>query len=183
MKKLQFLLLDAGPIIKLFSLGIWDRFIKHWDVTISRIIAEDQALYTEDGEKHIDLKPYKEQNLVTILDVDIPIVKKFEDKFDPLYKPDIHDGEKETLAFLHESSQEWLVCSADHAVFKILGLLGKGNQGISLEEILTKIGLGSVVEWRKITPRDKHNWPYTKKFREKWTQKGQIDFVQGQGLM
>lgn len=29
MKKFRFLLLDAGPIIKLFSLGIWDDFIKH----------------------------------------------------------------------------------------------------------------------------------------------------------
>jgi hypothetical protein len=59
MKKFRFLLLDAGPIIKLFSLGIWEEFLKHCDVTISRIIAEDQALYTEDGCQHINLNPYE----------------------------------------------------------------------------------------------------------------------------
>jgi len=183
MKRFPFLLLDAGPIIKLFSLGIWDEFIKSCDVTISRIIAEDQALYTEDGEKSIDLKPYEEKNLIKILDTNISIVKRFVDKFDPLYKPDIHDGEKETLAFLYESSENWLVCSADHVVFKILGLFGKGDQGISLEEVLTKIGLGSIVKWQKVTPQDKHNWPYTKKFHEKYTHLGQVDFIQGKGLL
>lgn len=28
MKKFQFLLLDAGPIKKLFELGLWDKFIE-----------------------------------------------------------------------------------------------------------------------------------------------------------
>ena len=69
MKKIQFLLLDAGPIIKLFSLGIWDDFIKHCDVRISRIIADDQALYADDGTKQINLKPYEEQDLISIIDV------------------------------------------------------------------------------------------------------------------
>jgi hypothetical protein len=53
MKKFRFLLLDAGPIIKLFSLGIWDDFTKHCDVSISRIIANNEALYTEDRTKQI----------------------------------------------------------------------------------------------------------------------------------
>ena len=42
MKKYQFLLLDAGPIIKLFELGIWGVFIKRCDVTVSQTVA-DQA--------------------------------------------------------------------------------------------------------------------------------------------
>ena len=41
MKKFQFLLLDAGPIIKLFELGIWDDFIKRCDVTISQTVANE----------------------------------------------------------------------------------------------------------------------------------------------
>jgi len=62
MKKFPFLLLDAGPIIKLFSLGIWDNFIKYCNVTVSRTIADQETLYTEDGEKQIDLRPYEEPN-------------------------------------------------------------------------------------------------------------------------
>lgn len=171
MKKFQFLLLDAGPIIKLFSLSIWDDFIKHCDVTISRIIAEDQALYTEDGTKRIDLKPYEEQDLIRIIDVKPPLVKAFHDKFNLRYKADIHDGEKETLAFLYDSSENWLVCSADKAVFKVLGLLGRAEQGIFLAEVLEEIGLSGELQWQ-----------YTKKFREKYTRMGQIDSIQEKGL-
>ena len=36
MKKFKFLLLDAGPIIKLFELGIWDEFISRCDITVTR---------------------------------------------------------------------------------------------------------------------------------------------------
>ena len=172
MKKFQFLLLDAGPIIKLFSLGIWDDFIKCCNVRISRIIADDQALYTEDGKKHIDLNPYEEQELIKVIDVKPSVVKTFYDKFDLLYQADIHDGEKETLAFLYDSSENWLVCSSDGAVFRVLGLLQRGEQGISLEEILKKIGLS-----RELEPR------YTKKFRERHTFMGQIDSIQNKGLI
>ena len=182
MKKFQFLLLDAGPIIKLFSLGIWDDFISNCDISMSRIIAEDQVLYTEDGQKKLDLNPYKEQDLIKVIDVEPSVVKTFYDKFDLLYQADVHDGEKETLAFLDNSSDNWLVCSSDHVVFKVLGRLNKADQCISLEEILKTIGLGQVSNWKNITSRDKE-WKYTKKFKEKWTQRGQIDFIQDQGVL
>jgi hypothetical protein len=170
MRKFQFLLLDAGPIIKLFSLGIWDEFLKHCDVTISRIIAEDQALYTEDGCQHINLNPYEKQ--IKFLDIEPDIAKRFHDKFDSLYKAIIHDGEKETLAFLCSASEAWQICASDGAVFRVLGLLGKGTQGISLEEVLIEIGLSRRLEWQ-----------FTKKFRERYTLVGQIDATQGQGLL
>jgi len=172
MKLFPFLLIDAGPIIKLFSLGIWDDFIKYCNVSISRIIADDQALYTEDGKKHIDLNPYEEQELIKIIDVKPSVVKTFYDEFDLLYQADIHPGEKETLAFLYNSSENWLVCAADGAVFRVLGFLSKAEQGISLEEVLEKIGLSRKLEWK-----------YTKKFREKYTRIGQIDSIQNKGLL
>jgi len=136
MEKFRFLLLDAGPIIKLFSLGIWDDFIKHCDISISRIIADNEALYTEDGTEQIDLKTYEEQGLIKILDVEIFTVKTFHEKIHHLCKVDIHHGEKELLAFMYSSSEDWLVCAVDGAVFRVLGIFGKSEQGISLEEIL-----------------------------------------------
>lgn len=62
--------------------------------------------------------------------------------------------------------------AADGAVFRVLGLLGKGEQGISLEEILKEVGLHKKVEWE-----------YTKKFREKHTRMGQQDSIQGHGIL
>ncbi|OHB73741.1 MAG: hypothetical protein A2Z25_00190 [Planctomycetes bacterium RBG_16_55_9] len=166
-------MLDAGPIIKLFSLDIWDKFIEHCSVTVSRTIAYHEALYTEDGTRQIDLKPYEERCLIKILDLEPSIVKSFHDTFDQLYKADIHPGEKETLAFLCNSSEKGLVCSGDKAVFRVIGLLGRVEQGISLEEILQKIGLSLPGQLER---------QYTKGFREKWTRIGQVDSLQGRGL-
>jgi hypothetical protein len=171
MKKFRFLLLDAGPIIKLFTLGIWDDFITSCDVSISRIIADNEALYTEDGTEQIDLRSYEEQDLINIFDVETSTVKTFHDKFDQVCKVDIHPGEEELLAFLCNSSEDWLVCASDGAVFRILGVLGRSEQGISLEEILKEIGLCKELEWQ-----------YTKKFRQRYTHFGQEDFIQDRGL-
>jgi hypothetical protein len=72
------------------------------------------------------------------------------------------------LAFSCTSKDDWLICAADKAVFGVLGFLGKGDGGISLEEVLQKIGMsGPNLEWE-----------YTKKFREKYTNLGQVDAVQ-----
>ena len=173
MKKFQFLLLDAGPIIKLFELGIWDIFITKCDVAISRIVAEEAQYASQECEDIcINLGSYEEKNLIKIVDVELSKVKAFLEKFDLQYKVIIHPGEKETLAFLYDSSENWLVCSSDGAVFRVLGLLQRGNQGISLEEVLEQIGLPRKLEWK-----------YTKKFRDKHTCMGQIDSIQDKGLL
>ena len=175
MKKFPFLLLDAGPIIKLFELDLWDVFIEKCDVTIARTVAEEEVVFAGEGheKKYIDfgLKPYEEKGLIKIIDVESSEVKAFYDKFNLWYKAIIDDGEKETLAFLFDSPEDWLVCSADHAVFSILGMFGKAEQGISLEEVLQKIGQSGSLEWK-----------YTKKFREKYSRIGKIDSIQDRGL-
>ena len=169
MKRYPFLLLDAGPIIKLFQLGIWDDFITKCDVTISSIVAEEaQYASREDYDVCINIESYREQGLVRIIDVDLSKVKTFHDQFDRLYRAIIHPGEKETLAFLLHASEDWMVCSSDGAVFRVLGLLGRAEQGISLEEVLIQIGLSRQLKWQ-----------YTKNFRERYTRMGQIDSIQG----
>jgi hypothetical protein len=72
MKKLPFLLLDAGPVIKLFELGIWDEFIKACDVTITRTVAENEVIFASKGDdkEYIDLIPYEEQGQIQIVDVE-----------------------------------------------------------------------------------------------------------------
>jgi hypothetical protein len=173
MKRLQFLLLDTGPIIKLFELGIWDEFITKCDVTISRIVAEQAQYASQEFEDIcINLGSYERKNLIKIVEVELSEVKAFHEKFDLQYKVIIHPGEKETLAFLYNSSENWLVCAADGAVFRVLGFLSNAEQGISLEEVLEKIGLSRKLEWK-----------YTKKFCEKYTRIGQIDSIQNKGLL
>lgn len=172
MKRFPFLLLDAGPIIKLFQLGIWDEFIARCDVTVSRIVAEEtQYAQREDEDICINLESYKDQGLIKIIDVELSQVKAFHQRLDPQYKTIIHAGEEETLTFLCNSSENWLVCAGDAAVFRVLGMLGRAERGISLEEILKQIGLS-----RELEPH------YSKRFRERWTRRGQADSIQDRGL-
>jgi hypothetical protein len=172
MKRFPFLLLDAGPIIKLFELGIWEQFISRCDVTVSRTVAEE-ARYTsrEFEDIRIELEPYAAQKRIVIADVELSSIRIFREKFNLANRAIIHAGELETLAFLHTSSESWRLCAADHAVFRVLGLLGKGEQGISLEEVLSEIGLGRKLEWQ-----------YSKRFREKYTRLGQLDSIQDKGF-
>ena len=172
MKRSPFLLLDTGPIIKLFELNLWDQFIDKCHVTVSRTVA-NQAKYAsqEFEDVRVDLQPYEDKGLIDIFDSEPSTVRVFCQQFSQLYKAIIHSGEKETLAFLCNSTGNWLVCSADAAVFRVLGLLRKAQQGISLEEVLKEIGLSqSTLEWK-----------YTKAFREKYTRMGQIDSIQDSG--
>jgi len=169
MKKSRFLLLDAGPIIKLFELDIWDEFIARCDVTICRTVAEEAKWASQEfADIRIDLE---HDERIRVIDVQLSVVKSFHSKFDLSYKTIIHDGEKETLALLYDSSDPWRVCSSDAAVYKTLGLLGKGDCGVSLEELLDQIGLRQSLEWK-----------YSEEFRRKHTSRGQADFIQGTGL-
>lgn len=181
MKKFQFLLLDAGPIIKLFQLGIWDEFIKRCDVTVSSTVAAEAKWASQEFEDiRIDLDVYE----IKIIEPEPSVASTFYTKLPNAYKDDVEvqDGEVQTLAFLCASSVNWFLCSADGAVFRILGLLGKAEQGISIEEILNQIGLPPCIRWDRITPKDE-DWKYTKKFREDYTKKGKMDFIQSEGLL
>ena len=175
MKKFQFLLLDAGPIIKLFELGIWETFLKAYDVVIARSVVE-QSIRKSGGDTSdfIDY-PFEEadqQGLLKIIDVEPREVKDFIDKFDLSSKYAVDAGEDETLAYWHVQAERPAVCSSDGAVFSILGYLGEGKSGLSLEEALEKMGRSEQLEWK-----------YTKEFREKYTRKGKVDFVQGKGIL
>ncbi len=167
-KKYQFLLLDAGPIIKLFELDIWNIFIQRCDVTVSKIVANEAKYVSQELQDiRIDLVPYEEKGLIQVIETELSVVKAFQDKLPQSNAYIVHDGEKETLAILANSSEDWKVCAADKAVFSVLGYLGKTEQGVSLEEVLSEIGLGRALEWQ-----------FSKRFREKYTKIGQIDSIQ-----
>jgi hypothetical protein len=174
MKKSRFLLLDAGPIIKLFELHIWEAFIKTYDVLIARSVVE-QIIYKGEGDI-LDFIDYQfeesdRQGLLKIVDVEPSKVKTFLDKFNLSDKYAVDAGEDETIAYWYYQTGRPSICSSDGAVFSILGYLGGGEHGISLEEALYKMGHSKSVEWK-----------YTKKFRQKFTHKGQIEATQSQDI-
>jgi len=176
MKKYQFLLLDAGPIIKLFELGFWKKFIKCYDVTIARTVV-DEVLHPGKSCSfdYIDY-PFEEaaeQGFITIVDMVPSTVQSFLKDSQVKDQYAIDPGEAEALAFLASTSEKFVLCSADGSVFRVLGFLGKGEQGASLEEILKNIGFS----------KNNLEWKYTKKFCEKYTRMGQVDSIQSKGFI
>jgi hypothetical protein len=170
MKKFQFLLLDTGPVLELLKLELWNKLTESCDVYMTPAIVDEVIkLNFEYTDQKVNLTSSSQLN-VTILDVELPLIKSFLGLFDSTYQGSIH-REGETLAFLWNKPEKWLLCSADSAVFRVLGLLGKAEQGISLEEILEQIGL-----------KQNLGWQYSRKFREKYTQMGQVDLIQNKGL-
>lgn len=178
MPKLKLLILDAGVVITLHQLGIWRPVVERCDLHVSRVVVEVESLFHRDSSDDqgeygqcIDIQSDVTSGAVSVFDVPIGDVERFRQAFDDSYAAGIHDGEAESLAYLFANPQrDWLISSGDAIVFKVLGNCGCGEQGISVDEILNRLGLTKQLEWQ-----------YTKQFREKYTKIGQQDRIQGRG--
>ncbi|MEZ6081248.1 MAG: hypothetical protein R3C56_37935 [Pirellulaceae bacterium] len=178
MPKLKLLILDAGVVITLHQLGIWRQVVERCDVHVSAVVAEVESLFHRDPGSdrdeygaEIDIQPDIAAGAVARFEMSLRDVERFRQSFDKPYADGIHDGEAESLAYLFANPQHnWLISSGDAIVFKVLGNCGRGEQGISLEEILGSLGLSKKLDWQ-----------FTKEFREKNTRIGQQDRIQGRG--
>ncbi len=173
MKKFSLLLLDANIVIELFRLGIWDKVVDLCDIHLARTVADREAHFflDEEGQRQdFDLTPYAQDGRIDVFDVAPSDLTAFLDSFDPVYFEKLDPGEAESLAFLLNSPPECLLCSADKIVFRVLGSLRRGEQGISLEEVLHQTGLA-----RDLRPH------FSRACRERWTNRGFQEGLQGIG--
>lgn len=168
----KLLILDANVVIYLHELHLWDRLLFRQEVYLAHTVVQEVKYYRTPGaDKIIRLSEETPQGRVNILEQTPTQLKQFFDRFDLRYREVLDDGEAESLAYLVHSQEEYLICSGDAIVFRILGLLGRSEQGVSLEEVLQNVGLGRAVEKQ-----------FTKQFREKHTKQGEQDRVQNRGL-
>jgi hypothetical protein len=156
-------------VIKAFELGLWQKLVERCEIWLAATVIQEAAFFTtEDGNPHsIDLRLDVQENRVAKFELTLSELSAFRSSFDPSYLEKLDDGETESLAFLINSSEQSLICSADKIVYRILGNLKRSQQGISLEEILQQVGLGILL------PRQ-----FTKSYRQEWTSKG---FQEGLG--
>lgn len=174
MPGLKLLILDATEVIHLHEMDIRAPLIEKCEVFLARTVVEKEVVYfRKNGEEvPINLDEDLAQKRVRVFDISIPGVKRFLDLFDPVYVSGLDPGETESLAFLTQSAEAFLISSGDAIVYRILGLLNRGDQGISLEEVLNKIGL------------QRANLPNTckKAFRERFSRDGRQYAIRGRGL-
>jgi hypothetical protein len=161
-KKFSLLLLDANVVIRLFELGIWDRVVEACDVHLARTVIDEADFYTDgSGQRHaIELQPYERDSRVTVHDALISQVGALIDRFGAHFLDRLHDGERESLAVL--------VSGLDTGV---LGALAVGGQGVSLEEVLQRIGLGRTLKRQ-----------FSKAFRVECTEQGFDEGIRGFGV-
>lgn len=174
MSNFKLLILDANVVIYLHEISVWNAFISKCEVHLPMTVVQEAAFHdNEDEERHyIDLSGDIAGGKIATFEVEINKIKSFLDQFDPHYMDQLDPGELEALAYLCDSTERFQISSADGIVFRVLGRLNRSDQGISLEEILTKVGL-----------QQSHlRHQFTQKFRESLTKAGQIDLVQGRGL-
>jgi hypothetical protein len=173
MPKLKLVMLDANVIIKLHEIGLWDKVVATIDIHLAQTVVDEAHFWTDAaGERQeIDLRPDTEAKRITVFAMDAVELASFLARFDPVYRPEIDPGEMESIAWMEKSKEEYVFSSADLAVYRVLGLLGRGDQGISLEELLQRIG-----NTKQLEPR------FSKVVREKFTKEGVQDQVRGRGL-
>ena len=173
MSRLKLLILDANVVIHLHEFGIWSKLITLCDVRLPGTVVAEADFYEVDGDrKYIDLEEDINLKRVQVFDVALAEIQRFCGQFDPLYIGGLDPGESEALAYLCQSNENFMISSGDAIVYRVLGRLNRSDQGISLEEILRKIGLQ-----QKQLP-----WSCSKAFRERYTKEGGIHAAQGTGL-
>lgn len=172
MKRSRCLLLDANIVIGLFELSLWDAVVDSCDLTLSEVVVDEADFYRDvRGDEHrIDLQPYIAAGRIEVRGITASELAAFKSRFDDLYIEKLDDGETESLAIC-ERDDEYEICSADAIVFKVLAVIDRSEQGISLEELLQRVGLGRSLEWK-----------FRRDFRLKQHQSGLRDRMAGIGL-
>jgi len=172
-KSESLLLLDANVIIHLFKLHIWETVIARRDVCLGGTVVSEAHFYkTDEGERiDFDFGTYVDAGQVRRFDVMVSEAQTFCAKFTPLFSDQIHPGELELLVRLSANPSEYHLCSSDAIVFRVLGALRIAERGISLEDVLSQIGLGRPLPYQ-----------FSREFRNRWTKKGFQEGLRGLGL-
>jgi hypothetical protein len=171
-KKFRLLLLDANVVIEISRHGLWDRMVAQCEIYLAQTVLDEAQFYEDDqGDKHyIDLASSISLKAITVFNLTPSQLDGFRSQFDPVYFEKLDPGESESLADLLEQSDKCQICSADKIVYRVLGCLNRPDQGISLDEVLSQIGVG-----RKLDKK------FTKAYREEWTTRGFQEGLAGIG--
>lgn len=169
--KSRLVLLDANIVIQLFTLKLWDAIVAHYDVVLAETVVDEADFYFDDDNAiKIDITTDIDAGRVSIESLSASDVARFCRRFGPMFQEKLDPGEAESLALLDASDQPVQICSADAIVYRVLGSLNRGEQGVSLEELLRHVGRTTHL------PRQ-----YTKAAREQWTKQGAVEGLMGFG--
>ncbi|MGV8083955.1 MAG: hypothetical protein AB2L09_10040 [Coriobacteriia bacterium] len=178
MAKPKCVLLDAGPVIALHSLGVWREFCQKYDVIVSETVADNEALWHSRDEvtgahSTIRLRDSEKAGLLTIEAASTNELLALAERFDDSFIGGLHEGEIEALALLAERDafSETVFCAGDGAAIQAAVMIGLDERSISLERLLESVGLSKTLEWQ-----------FTDRFYERHRRQGLDNRISGLGL-
>ncbi|MCD4748431.1 MAG: hypothetical protein K8R59_03565 [Thermoanaerobaculales bacterium] len=174
--KPRFCLLDAGPIIELHRLGVWDQMVERAELVIPSVVAGREVEFWDSGEgvgKPIDLSRFIESGAVEVMEADAQLLQDTLGLFDPTLVESVHLGELEALALLKtwQGENPPSFCTGDRLATVALCLLGFSELAVSLEAFLDQVGLSRKL--RRQFRRDAMN---------RWVEEGRHRVITGEGL-
>jgi len=174
--KPRLFLVDAGPVIALHQLGLWERFLHHAQVIVPAVVCSRETIFwpADEGAGHpIDLHRDAAGGLLRIVCADAAAVAAVLARFDPVMRERIDAGEAEALAILSAwEGNRPAFCTADGAAARAACLLGFSDNLISLEEALRGVGL----EQRRLASQ------FSEEKMNQWRNAGRQMRLRGEGL-
>jgi hypothetical protein len=173
MKPSRCLLFDANIVIALFQFRLWQEVVSRCELVLAETVVDEADFFVdENGVEHkIDLQPFIAAGRVKVVAVVASQIGAFRGRFDNLYVQRLDDGETESLVYCLDAGEPYQLCSSDGIVFRVLALLDRSEQGVSLQELLDSLGLSRALEYQ-----------YTKSFRDDQRARGFEDKLSGMGL-
>jgi len=147
--KSRLLLLDTVVIIEAFRIGIWKHLVQSYNVLVTNTVVSETLYYFDNKniKVQIDLEPFISRGTISCINITSSETEIFIRKMGPDYAERIHAGELELLTYLDKTEDTHLmICSADKIIFMTIGKLLKSSQGLSLSEVLTKVGIKRKLE-------------------------------------
>jgi len=142
-QKPKFVLIDTDIVLRTHILGIWTELKKACRICVPATVAEEAKYFR--GENRIggiDLRAEAEADEIEVLEATITELHAVTRDFSEAFVEALHAGELEGLALLCSGRYEELVfCTGDVCAMQAAGMLGVDRLLISLEALVTRLGL------------------------------------------
>lgn len=169
-------LLDANIVIEAHTLGIWAELKNRYELVLPSVVVINEAKYfrsSKRGSKSIRLGEQITRGEVLQMTALAEEYAELYTIFASWFLQSLDPGETEALALLQaQKTPESFFCTGDALAIKALAMLGLSHQGISMELLMSKVGLSKKLEVQ-----------FTEDFFKTNIRHGQTARITGEGLI
>lgn len=139
------LLLDADVVIEAHRVDVWEQLQDLDVLAVPSVVAREEALFYsleyQAVPKAIHLPRLIQEGKILELYAIPEELRAMSQIFDRVFLEGLHEGEMEALALLIGGRFELKLCSGDKMAIQALAMMNRGEDGISLQEVLSGIGI------------------------------------------